>query len=321
MTLNNNYKSALSMSDSKSSEPTRGTKFCFTDFGLLNWEKIFSENKDFFRFIAWGNETCPKTGKTHYQGFMQLYTTRRFASIKKICKYAGLHLEVMRGSFNQNEKYCSKEGQYSKLGEFVKQGQRTDLEQVEDDIINSNGDKTVIMENHAEAYMKFHAGIDKLCAHYQQKNNLKWMDVETTVLVGSAGVGKSSYVYKKHGYENVFTVDSDADSKFLCDGYAGEKVLLIDDFNGYVKYSTLLRLLDGHPMKLNVKGSRIYKAWTHVYITSNVSPALWYNRGVGDNLLRRIDSCHEVGKGVILIPFTRKDIQNKITKYDTYGDE
>lgn len=294
--------------------PSRGTKFTFTDFGGLNWKKIFAENQDFIRFIAWGEEICPKTKKKHNQGFLQLFTTRRFAAIKKVCKYEGLHLEVMRGTFKENEKYCAKEGTYTQLGNFVTQGQRTELEQLATDIKASGGDLEQIMETHPENYMKFHGGIDKLCAHWAKKKSQKWMDVTTTVLCGEAGAGKSSAVYEKHGYENVFTLDSGADSKFLLDGYENEKVLLIDDFNGCIKYTTLLRLLDGHPMKLNVKGGRRYKAWTHVYITSNVSPTLWYSQ-LGQNLIRRLDSCHEVSNRVILEPVTQ-DLKHWVQRWD-----
>jgi hypothetical protein len=34
----------------------------------------------------------------------------------------------MRGSFAQNEKYCSKEGSYEHFGDRPKQGNRTDIE-------------------------------------------------------------------------------------------------------------------------------------------------------------------------------------------------
>lgn len=297
----------------------RGTKFCFTDFGGLQWDKIFKESKE-LRFVAWGEEICPKTKKRHLQGFLQTTKTMRFAAIKKMCNYSGLHLEVMKGRFDQNEEYCSKEGNYTQLGEWVSQGHRSDKDPVISDIIETGGDKEHIMEEFPEMYMKFHGGIDKLCTYHKKKKHNQWMDVETHILCGGAGTGKTSYVTKKHGYENVFILDTDADSKFLLDGYEGEKILLIDDFNGGIKYNTMLRLLDGHPMKLNVKNGRTYKAWEHVYITSNVSPAHWYRNVLGDNLVRRLTDWHEVDKGVILNPLSLKEVKKTFKKYDSYGE-
>lgn len=299
---------------------TRGTKFCFTDFGILNWEKIYRETKC-FRFIAWGKEICPKTKKEHLQGYLQTTKTLRFAAIKKLCNYPGLHLEVMMGSFSQNEKYCSKEGRYTKLGDWVSQGYRTDLEAVIDDIVETGGDVEHIMETHPGEYLKFHSGIDKLCTYHKKKAAMKWMDVETHILCGKAGLGKTSFVSKKHGYENIFILDTNADSRFLLDGYEGESILLIDDFNGGIKYNTMLRLLDGHPMKLNVKNGRKYKQWSHVYITSNVSPSLWYHNPMGDNLARRLTEWHEVDKGVILNPLPMDEIKTLKRRWDSYSDD
>lgn len=310
----------MTASANKKTARTRGTKFCFTDFGGLNWEKIFSEN-DEIRFVAWGKEICPKTKREHNQGFLQTKKTLRFAAIKKMCNYPGLHLEVMLGKFSDNEKYCSKEGRYTQLGEWVSQGHRSDLEAVTDDIVATNGDKEHIMEEHPVTYMKFHAGIDKLCTHHKKKACNRWMDVKVHILCGKAGTGKTSYVTEKHGYDDVFVLDTDADPKFLLDGYDGEKILLIDDFNGGIKYNTMLRLLDGHPMKLNVKNGRTYKAWEHVYITSNVSPAYWYRNTLGDNMVRRLTDWHEVDKGVILNPLSLENVKTFKKRYDSYAED
>lgn len=299
----------------------RGTKFCFTDFGCLNWKQIYELHHLELRFVAWGEEVCPTTKKKHLQGFLQTTKTMRFAAIKKLCGYPGLHLEVLKGSFRDNERYCSKEGSYTCLGQWVTQGQRTDLETVMDDIVETKGDLDHIMETHPEQYVKYHGGIDKLCMAQQKKHSQKWMMVQTHILTGRAGTGKTSHVFKKHGYDNVFTLDSDADPKFLLDGYRDERVLLIDDFVGNIRYSTLLRLLDGHPMKLNVKNGRAYKAWHYVYITSNVAPALWYTKPLGENMIRRFDSWHEVDKGVILNPLSLDTIHENYTRWDSYGGE
>jgi hypothetical protein len=124
----------------------------------------------------------------------------------------------------------------------------------------------------------------------------RFRDVQVTTLTGEAGEGKTRHVTDKHGYDNVYIVENGQDDKFLFDGYDGEDVILIDDFNGNIKYNVMLRILDGHKYGLNVKNSRAYAAWTKVYITSNNPPGCWY-RNVGDNFKRRINSCLEVSRG------------------------
>ena len=145
-------------------------------------------------------------------------------------------------------------------------------------------------------FIRYHGGIAKMKSLIDSREANKFRDVKTTVLVGKAGEGKTRMVVDKHGYENVFVVENGQDDKFLFDGYDGEDVICIDDFNGTIKYTTLLRILDGHKLGLNIKNGRTYAKWTQIYITSNNKPALWY-RTTGENLKRRITDCLEVSKG------------------------
>lgn len=87
----------------------------------------------------------------------------------------------------------------------------------------------------------------------------------------------------------VFLLDQPGGNNLWFDGYDGQSVLIIDDFSGWIKYRFLLRLLDGYQVRLEVKGSHTWAAWTEVYITSNVPPEGWYERGAPPELLRRLD--------------------------------
>lgn len=81
------------------------------------------------------------------------------------------------------------------------------------------------------------------------------------------------------------------------DGYAGEGRLIIDDFYGWIQHHVLLRVLDVYPMRLDIKGSTTYAAWTEVFITSNKHPREWFNKypwDADDALQRRIHHIWEV---------------------------
>lgn len=77
------------------------------------------------------------------------------------------------------------------------------------------------------------------------------------------------------------------------DGYEGEPRLVIDDFYGWIKYGMLLRILDGHQFRGEVKGGHIYGHWTTVIITSNKRPDEWYKDGLTPALARRINEVWE----------------------------
>lgn len=276
----------------------KGVSFCFTDFNetniALGYKNYYNEYKDIIRGIAWGVEVCPTTGKKHNQGYIQLFKQGRWTSIQKIFK-SKCHFEVMIGSINDNEAYCSKECVYTKLGSFVSRGYRSDLHNIKDDIKNG-ASLYDIMENYTGDFVRYHSGITKMKELIDNKKSQSWRDVETTILVGEAGSGKTKYVYDKYGYDSVFKIDGAGNDKFMFNGYDGEEVLLIDDFNGWIKYTYMLNILDGYPLPLNVKNGRTFARWNKVYITSNNMPSMWYSK-IKDNFKRRITNCLEVIEG------------------------
>ncbi len=297
------------------SKTNKGTKFVFTNFKVTDYNKVYEDFKDLIRGIAWGKEICPSTGKPHDQGYIQMYKQCRYTSIQKMFA-SKCHFEVMHGSIEDNENYCSKEQQFTKLGMFVTRGYRSDLHNIKDDLKNG-ACLYDIMENYTSDFVRYHSGIEKMKSLIDKKKSKRWRDVDVTVLVGAAGSGKTSFVSNKHGYENIFNLNLECD-KFMFDGYDNEDVLLIDDFNGGIKYTQLLRILDGHPLPLNVKGGRRYANFTKIYITSNVKPCFWY-QNIYDNLKRRLKNCLEVTKGnteVLSHPF-----EDKSSKFEEYSDD
>ena len=278
---------------------SKASLWCFTDFKEENlksgYKEIFNENKDIIRAIAWGSEICPTTEKRHNQGFIQVFTQKRTKYIQDLLN-SKCHLEPCRGSIKHNETYCAKEGQYTSIGQFVSRGARTDLENLRIDI--KDGQSNIyIMENYTGDYMRYHSGIDKIRTIYEKEQNMTLRkNLNVTVLIGKAGEGKTRYVLEKHGLKNVYIVDCGGDTKFLFNGYENEKCILIDDFNGWIQYTYLLRILDIYPLKLNVKNGIKYAQWDTVYITSNCKPVWWYENFM-DNLKRRIHKCLKVTKG------------------------
>ena len=94
------------------------------------------------------------------------------------------------------------------------------------------------------------------------------------VLHGGEGTGKSwavrHRIAKELGYtaEDVYSLQFEGNVWF--DGYTGEKILLIDDYEPKgIKRSFLLRLTDIYPFHGQVKGGHIVAEWDYVIFTSN----------------------------------------------------
>jgi hypothetical protein len=106
---------------------------------------------------------------------------------------------------------------------------------------------------------------------------------------GPAGSGKTTSILNAFGRENVFIAD--ATNAFPFDGYEGESVLLLDDFRSSLRFEYLLRVLQGQPFLVNVKGSHTLAHWTKVIISANISLSEQYPNLCErkDPLLRRFE--------------------------------
>lgn len=87
------------------------------------------------------------------------------------------------------------------------------------------------------------------------------------------------------------------DLNVFFNGYCGQKGVILDDMRpGMIKFNFLLRILDGYPVVINVKGSHCMWMAETIFITAPTTPNMMYvNKETGqewdnlDQLLRRID--------------------------------
>ncbi|GBL84689.1 hypothetical protein AVEN_271394-1 [Araneus ventricosus] len=83
----------------------------FTSFDT-NTEPLFDGSVH--EYLIFGRETCPNTGRKHLQGFVWFKERRRLPFLKKWISNA--HFEGAKGTAEQNQKYCSKDGDYEEFG-------------------------------------------------------------------------------------------------------------------------------------------------------------------------------------------------------------
>ena len=240
--------------------------WCFTSFEN---ELIF--DKVNIRYICYGRERCPSTGREHLQGFAIFNRTCRIPKAKSwIGGGDGLHLEPRRGSRDQARDYCGKE---SELLEWGLYDPMTTVDLFRQPI-------PFLRENYPEFYCRYHSGLQKLI-----DKGPKWREVKVTVLWGKTGCGKTR---KALDCESWFKLDPPYE---WWDGYEGESRVIIDDYTvGSIPRGMFLNILDGYRLRLPIKGSHTYAKWDEVYITTNFDPAFWY-----DTVLRRCDEVTELG--------------------------
>lgn len=261
----------------------RHRNYCFTSFNC----DIFRDGNVKFdvwrskgvKFIVYQFEKCPNTGKEHVQGYAEFSKAMSYKAIKKCFGDNTIHLEVRRGSQSEAIEYCKKDdsrldGPFE-FGDKNVQGARNDLGAIRD-AINNGATINDIMDEFPSQFIRYGRGIRDMFNAMFERNVPNFKNVECNILYGDAGTGKTKYVYDKFDANDVYRLRRSNNGTLWFDGYTGQKVLLIDEFYGWITWSDLLEFTDGYKLKLDVKGGFTYKAWDYVYITSNKAPENWY---------------------------------------------
>jgi len=238
------------------------------------------------KYMIFGKE-IGKEETPHLQGCVILHKPGRLSAMKKIHDKA--HWEPTK-SEPAAINYCMKDKLYTIRDNRVQQGKRTDLEAVVKSV-KEGGIKKAIDE-HPEAYIKFHSGLEKLNYRLTKPRDRNVAPI-VTWLYGKTGVGKTRQVCDKEPDLWI----SGRDLKFW-DGYENQEAVLLDDFRGdFCTFHELLRILDRYPLNVNVKGGfRCFNS-KRIYITSCFRPeSVYTTREDIGQLLRRITTIQEVIK-------------------------
>lgn len=272
--------------------------WCFTSFDVSNYEKWMNEEFNLgskCKYCVYQKEICPDSGKVHIQGYIEFKNTISMSNLKKILDSNELHVEKRKGKDFEARDYCMKEesgieGSIIEINEFVAnaQGFRSDLVEIYK-LLKEGKDDFFIQEMYPGTYMRYYKGINRMRANLWSRKCGSYRDVNVEVNIGEAGSGKTRSVYDKYGCENVYRLRKSNNDNIWFDDYNGQKVLLIDDFYGWIKYSQLLELLDGYVLQLDCKGSHTYGIWEKVVITSNKNIDEWYKQGLSKAIARRVN--------------------------------
>jgi len=287
--------------------PAIQTKFwLFTQFNINEIPRYHGGR---MHYLVYQREVCPETGRMHFQGYCEFRSNQRLEAVRRL--FPGAHLERRYGTQEQAIAYCTKDETRAPgstpiicgVPTLANQGARNDLLLVKNDI-ESGCSMMEVFEKHFNASCKYHKFFEKYKSMLINRDYIPlFRTVHVMVLWGDTGIGKTRKAYDL--CPDLFKMPFGDSGTLWFDGYAFETTILLDEFYGQVKLSFFLQLLDGYPLRLPIKGSHTYAAWTKVIITSNVPPDQWY-KGVPDAsrraLMRRINSIehltHPVLEGV-----------------------
>lgn len=155
-----------------------------------------------FAYVSYGKEVGEQ-GTPHLQGHLELHNRLRLNQLKDLL-FPRVHLEVRRGSFEQAEEYCQKDGDFYSFGERVSRGtgKRTDLDDLAQEIRQGTR-KRVLAESFGPLFIKYSKGIENYynmfaCQRYEIFHGpFRWshnfLFDRSIILWGEAGIGKTEY--------------------------------------------------------------------------------------------------------------------------------
>ena len=264
------------------------------------------------RYVVFGEEVG-ESGTPHLQGYIEFLKPHRLHGVRGLLKHlvgGAPHLEPRLGGRSRARDYCRK-GEQTKdewhkhhesgpnwgLNAIVHEhgswidgpGARTDLDPYRELITRlSEGATDLELADHDPITYSHHfRGLDRLRAIYEKERAKTFRHVRVHTVIGMSDTGKTSAARL---FDRDVFIANCANDQFPLNGYDGEKTIMLDDFRGNIQYTQFLRILDGHPLAVNVKYGLRWAQWTTIIISSNTTPDTWYKVGLTPELKRRLNT-------------------------------
>ena len=266
-----------------------------------------------------------KNGTYHTHLYIVLTSRVRISKVKK--HFPSAHIEVAKGSAQNNLEYIKKtgkwegtdkeetkvDGTFEEWGTFPTQkGVKADMQELYEMVQTGYSNAEILAINND--YILHIDKIDKLRTMIltEKYKNTRRLDLRVIYIYGATGTKKTSGVLDKHGDSNVYRV-TDYDHPF--DGYSCQPVIAFDEFRSHLRISDMLNYMDIYPIELPSRYSNKFACYDTVYIISNLSLEEQYSEVQKTSpeswnaFLRRIHEVHHHKKDGTI------DIYNSVEEY------
>ena len=218
----------------------------FTSF--LETEPAWDEKK--MKYLIYGAEICPKTGKSHWQGAVYFKNEISLKSAQKLLNIGKSHIETFtKTTTSEAINYCRKDGKFKEFGEEPEQGKRKDLKIIRDEILAGRSVESIGMENPI--------------IYHMYGRTLNWIEdnvmrdkhrTEMTKGIwywGKSGTGKTHKACEGFTPKTHYMFNND---NGWWDDYKQQDTVIINEFRGSMPYCELLELVDKFPKKVRRRG-------------------------------------------------------------------
>jgi Putative viral replication protein/RNA helicase len=269
-------------------------------------QKEFDLIKKQVRYLLYQIEKS-NSGRLHIQFYIQFFEKMTIKRIKEIFNDDSMFIDEVKGSYENNYKYCTKEynikddqGNYTKGEEARWDGdnsgpfefgkpknhykkiktndyfslnteEHNEIKKVVTDLKKGRKLQELIVESCEKipTWCNTINGLEKLNSYINSQDR-SWKPI-VIYMYGDPGTGKTEIA--KEMFPDLFVKDMQT----WWENYNGEEAILLDEFYGNFKYAELLRVLDKDKHCIQIKGSSVQLLAKYIILTSNRSPDNSYN--------------------------------------------
>lgn len=211
---------------------------------------------------------------------------------------------AMRGTFAENEKYCSKQDSLTHFGvPFIGKGGRTDRNNIFA-MVKAGMNDLEIMEADFAGFCRFDRGIQR---YRSCITPVRTTPMELLLFYGEPGTGKTKFATAQLSMIGKPYRMPVSDKLWTTPGFQVKaKHIIIDEFKSNIGLTNLLQILDDEPVEVEYKGGFQWWMPDIIIITTNRSPWNWYKYETRDMereaLFRRFTGCFRFDKNQDRVP-------------------